>query len=278
MNILSFFTDNGIPAVGLSPTVKIRDILTGLLTISGASMIETGDGFYNYDFVGYNYETNYAIVCDGGNTLADAERYVFAGNENYVNDIDNVLDTNITLSGIQADLDNPDQYKADVSELALETTVLDIKERTDRIPDSPSPTQEYDVALSGIPSAVWNEFAAGHTVSGTFGKLLSDIKVEVDAITIKLPEGDIAESGEYTTLLNNIEIYILRNLGLSQENYYLDQTVYVIYQDAKLLTEGRIRIYSDAASVGTDSNIIATYIIAATWTDDKLQTYKVVKQ
>jgi hypothetical protein len=32
------------------------------------------------------------------------------------------------IAALQADLDNPDQYKADVSALALEATVSDIKE------------------------------------------------------------------------------------------------------------------------------------------------------
>jgi hypothetical protein len=200
MNILSFFTNNGIPAIGLSPMVKIRDVLTGLLTISGANMSEIGDGFYNYDFAGYNYETDYAIVCDGGSTLADAERYVFAGNENYIDDIENVLDTNTTLSGIQEDLNNPDQYKADISALALETTV--------------------------------------------FG----------------------------------IGIELSRVLGLVQENYHLDQMTYITYQETNLLTSGRIRVYSDAISVGTDFNVIAIYNITASYDGDKLQTYKVVKQ
>ena len=88
----------------------------------------------------------------------------------------------------------------------------------------------------------------------------------------------LAPANEYDTALSEIQSDILRDLGLSQENYYLDQMTYATYQGAKLLTGGRIRVYSDAVSVGTDSNIIATYIITASWTNDKLQTYKVVKQ
>ena len=37
------------------------------------------------------------------------------------------------LDGVQADLDNPDQYKADVSGLAQESTVQEIKAKTDTI-------------------------------------------------------------------------------------------------------------------------------------------------
>jgi hypothetical protein len=70
---------------------------------------------------------------------------------------------------------------------------------------------------------------------------------------------------------------LVRALGLSQENYYLDNTVYTEYQGAQLLTSGRVRIYSNAADVGTDNNVIETYQITSTWAGHKLDTYKVVK-
>ena len=81
MNILAFFTSSGVPATGLSPTVRVRDISDGSLVVTDAAMTETGDGFYKYDFSTYNSSLDYAIRCDGGITLPDAERYVYAGNE-----------------------------------------------------------------------------------------------------------------------------------------------------------------------------------------------------
>jgi len=69
----------------------------------------------------------------------------------------------------------------------------------------------------------------------------------------------------------------LRLLGLTQENYYLDNTVYSTHNGIKLLTSGRIRLYSDPASVGTTSDVIATYTVTSSWVADELQTYKVVK-
>lgn len=174
MNIIASFTDNGVPKTGLSPTINIREVPTGVLVISGSNMTELGDGSYYYDHVNYDSEKDYSIRCDGGSGLAYTERYTFAGNENYIDDIENMFDTNTTLLGIKTEL--------------------------------------------------------------------------------------------------------TRVLGLVQENYYLDQMVYSTYQGAQLLTSGRIRIYSDAISIGTDSNVIAIYNITANWIDDKLQTYKVVKQ
>jgi hypothetical protein len=104
-------------------------------------------------------------------------------------------------------------------------------------------------------STVWEAFTVDHTTSGTYGKLVSDIKSGTD----------------------DIEIYMIRALGLAQENYYLDQTNYTTYQGIKLLTSGRLRTYSVSGSVGTDSDVIATYNIVSSWTGDELNTYKVTK-
>jgi hypothetical protein len=87
MYILSFFTDEGSPKTGLTPTIKIRDVSNGSLLINGSSMSEVGDGFYRYNYAAYDSEKDYAVVCDGGISLNDADRYVYAGNENYVDDI-----------------------------------------------------------------------------------------------------------------------------------------------------------------------------------------------
>jgi hypothetical protein len=399
MNILAFFTNSGIPAVGLSPTIKIRDVLTGALIISGANMTETGDGFYYYSFVGYEYETDYAIVCDGTDILPDVERYVFAGNENYIDDVESMFDTNATLSGIQedlnnpsqymadvsglaptgeygatlsgiqadldnpnqykatgfavsadiptvseidtelinnhgvgswttgsglneqvlhdgldtyinkdnwkaagfsvpeeydatlsgiqADLDNPDQYKANISALALESTTIEIKDQTDQLHFSGDNVQskvadkgvlndlsaaDVDNQLSSVHgSGDWDQVA---TVSGLEAKL--DI-IQTDLDNPDQYKADVSGLALETTV-SGIEIGLSRVLGLVQENYHLDQMTYTVYQETNLLTSGRVRVYSDAASVGTDSNVLAVYDITASYDGDKLQTYKVVKQ
>lgn len=99
-----------------------------------------------------------------------------------------------------------------------------------------------------ITRKVWDEPTTGHQDPGTFG-------------------GDLKDGF----------VVIARALGLSQENQYLDQTTYTEYSGQQLLTSGRIRIYTDAASVGTANNVLATYTIAATYNAGRLQTYKVTK-
>ena len=51
-----------------------------------------------------------------------------------------------------------------------------------------------------------------------------------------------------------------RVLGLMHENIFIDQPV---YDDDNNLESARVRIYSTAGSVGTDSNVLATYTITA---------------
>jgi len=52
------------------------------------------------------------------------------------------------LDAVQADLDNPDQYKADVSGLAKEATVQAIKAKTDNLPSDPASQSAIESKIS----------------------------------------------------------------------------------------------------------------------------------
>ena len=61
-----------------------------------------------------------------------------------------------------------------------------------------------------------------------------------------------------------------------QENFFIDQTSYDTFNN---LTQSRIRIYSTSSDVGTDTNVIATYQMDATYdSDGNMSDYKFVKQ
>ena len=84
MNILSFFTKAGSPAIGLNiPTVKVIEVPSSVIVVNNQNMTELSNGFYFYDFVGYDFTKDYAILCDGTIELSGSERYVVAGNESY---------------------------------------------------------------------------------------------------------------------------------------------------------------------------------------------------
>lgn len=101
-----------------------------------------------------------------------------------------------------------------------------------------------------ITSRVLDEPMSGHTIPGTLG-------------------GEII----------NQFLMTQRILGMSQENYSLDQCQYQTVNGMNLLISGRIRLYSDSVSVGTNNNILATYLIASTYdVDGNLSSYNVIKQ
>jgi len=53
---------------------------------------------------------------------------------------------------------------------------------------------------------------------------------------------------------------VIKTLGLVHHNIYIDNAV---YDEHGNMTSARVRIYSDKASVGTDTNVIETYLITA---------------
>lgn len=86
--ISAFFTDAGTPKTGLSATIRIRKLSDNSLVVTDAAMTEVGDGFYSYDFTTYDIEEEYTIRCDGSATLTNnLDRYTYAGNESYSEDI-----------------------------------------------------------------------------------------------------------------------------------------------------------------------------------------------
>jgi len=97
MWVVSFFTENGIPATGLSPTINIRDVSNGALVVTGGAMIEKGDGSYAYDFVGYDDTKDYAIRSDSV-TLSGTNRYSYGSTGEY----------NEALNEIKSTVDNID--------------------------------------------------------------------------------------------------------------------------------------------------------------------------
>ena len=73
-------------------------------------------------------------------------------------------------------------------------------------------------------------------------------------------------TGDISDIYNNV----IKTLGLVHHNIYIDNAE---YDDLRNMTAARVRIYSDAASVGTDSNVVETYRIEAESLDAGQFTY-----
>ncbi len=80
MNIIAFFTEQGIPKTGLSPTVDVWTV-DGSQVVTAQAMTEVAGGFYYYDFTTYDEDEDYCMRADGTATLTGADRYVFSTNE-----------------------------------------------------------------------------------------------------------------------------------------------------------------------------------------------------
>ena len=74
---------------------------------------------------------------------------------------------------------------------------------------------------------------------------------------------------------DSIAVMLMKILGLVQENFYIDQAS---YDSNNNLTASRVRIYTDAASTGTDLNVLETYQMSATYdAQSNMSSYKMVK-
>lgn len=79
MNIISFFTDNGTPQIGLSPIIDIWE-LDGTQIVTAQAMTEIAGGFYTYNFSTYDEDEDYCIRADSV-TLTGSDRYLYSTNE-----------------------------------------------------------------------------------------------------------------------------------------------------------------------------------------------------
>lgn len=128
------------------------------------------------------------------------------------------------------------------------------------------------LAATALTDATWTDAKAVHldanisSRNATTPPTVVAIRTEMEGVGTKLTE-ILEDTG--TTLDAMIE----RILGLDQENFYIDSTAFT----GANMTSCRIRIYSVAGSVGTASDVIATYNITVTYAGDNLASYKVVK-
>ena len=128
---------------------------------------------------------------------------------------------------------------------------------------------EYELTVS---EAAWDD----GMYTGYYNYDPGDNTKWTDECEFPVYNGEYAENNVILTDVADLNTLVLRVLGLAQENFYQDN---IVWDSSRRLTSCRLRLYSDAASVGTTSNVLATYTITATYdsSDNLLETYKVVK-
>lgn len=74
------------------------------------------------------------------------------------------------------------------------------------------------------------------------------------------PWGKTDDIQVYDGDLSDVYQSVIKTLGLVHHNFYIDNPV---YDEHGNMVTARVRIYSNAASVGTDNDVIETYLIQA---------------
>jgi len=167
MWITSFFTQNGIPKINLTPTINITRISDNMPVVVSGTMAEISNGAYKYNFTDYEITSNYFILCDGGATLSNYERYTAGTSGEYGNSLYSI-DT--TVSGIDVKTESIDT-KVDIIELTVDT----IKNTTD---DIESTVNDVDVRTILIRKIQTNRLELVDGSSGNW-KLYDDNSTDV---------------------------------------------------------------------------------------------------
>lgn len=77
--IIARFYNSWVPETWLTPTLTARDENNNVL-LNAVTMDEVGDGYYKYDWADYDKTKLTLFSADGGATLDDSDRYLWADN------------------------------------------------------------------------------------------------------------------------------------------------------------------------------------------------------
>ena len=118
-----------------------------------------------------------------------------------------------------------------------------------------------------------SELGDGHYYAEFTPTMIGDYMLVVYHTTY-FPWGKSNNIKVFNNDFDTISVVVERILGLTQENFYVDNT---IYDTEGNMTSSRIRIYDDSVSVGGSSNIMATYAVSASYINNQMDKYSVVK-
>ena len=76
VRVVFYFSNNGVPATGLSPTIDIWNVDTKVQIITAGAMVEIASGAYEYNFTTYDKDIDYFMQGDGGSSLSDRKSVV----------------------------------------------------------------------------------------------------------------------------------------------------------------------------------------------------------
>jgi hypothetical protein len=116
-----------------------------------------------------------------------------------------------------------------------------------------------DAEVSGSVSGFFTELGNG-SYKYTFTPDSIGIWYVVVIHPVYFPWGKLDDVNVDEASLTDVYRDVVKTLGLTHHNMYIDNTT---FDEHGNMVAGRVRIYSDPASVGTDSDVIETYLITA---------------
>jgi hypothetical protein len=257
MDILVFFTDNGVPKTGLSPVIDIWE-LDGTHAVNNQNMTEIAGGFYKYNFSTYDDLRDYVIRADSV-SLTGHERYSYSSNEHKeeldrilavtelkkftINDVsptDKSFITDLTetgtsfwgravllfLSGQNKGLIRKIQtYSGSTKKVTVKTKLPYVPANGDKL--AIIPTRSFTVNIDDLPEmadAVWDETVSDHQSVGSFGEAITEVR------------------------------------GLIQSNFRIKD---MVYGDSGNLVSATVRIYTNKTDATNDSSPLHEYSITS---------------
>lgn len=128
--------------------------------------------------------------------------------------------------------------------------------------------------VSGTVDVVISELGSGHYRAAFTPNAVGTWYLAVYH-SVYFPWGKEDTIQVFSNDYDSIADLLVRILGLTQENQYIDNTS---YDTDNNLTSCRVRLYDDSTKVGSNDSVIETYLVTAGYTDDLLDYYKVVRQ
>jgi hypothetical protein len=205
INLTAFFSDDGVPATGLSATIRVRRIDTGALVVTDAAMTELGDGHYNFDFTSTYDDSiaDYAIRADGSASLGDDDRFSFGTLDETGFRVDQVRDATVaadvlviagsSTTEVRTDAAQADGFYDDLVLVVINSAGVVARQIsgylntngaftvTPALPFTPSTsdraivlgrTASSAIDVAAISAAVWAESLPGAFGAGTAGFIL----------------------------------------------------------------------------------------------------------
>ena len=176
----------------------------------------------------------------------------------------NLTDTTESqIDNIETNVTNVDQYKADVSNLAKESTLQEVKDKTDKLN-----FDENDFVKSTAQNPELQNLDEKVSTRAS-ESTVQQIKSKTDKLQFNA-ENDIKATldGEKVSLDTDTENLIRIILGLVQHNYRLFNTTYTTINGRKKLTSATVKIYNTKEDCDNDNNPIKTYTLEIQYDND----------